>query len=35
MKEYWNKGVDAFHLLLELVADPTRFFTGKTVMFQP
>ena len=35
MKEYWNEGVHACHLLLELVPDPTKFFTGKTVMFQP
>ena len=34
-KEYWNEGVHACHLLLELVPDPTKFFTGKTVMFQP
>ena len=35
MKEYWNEGVYACHLLLELVAYPRKFFTGKTVMFQP
>ena len=35
MKEYWIEGVHACHFFLELVADPTKFFTGKTVMFQP
>ena len=35
MKEYWNEGVYACHFLLELVAYPRKFFTGKTVMFQP
>ena len=35
MKEYWNEGVHACHILLELVADPTKIFTGITVMFQP
>ena len=32
MKEYWNEAVHACHLLLELVADRTKFFTGKAFL---
>ena len=35
MNKYWNEGVYTCHLLLDLVVDPTNFFPGKTVMFQP
>ena len=33
MKEYWNEGVHAYRLLLELAVDSTKLFMGKSQCF--